>query len=337
MIGAVSMGLFDFDGDGKTSLGEQWIAYNIFKECTKEDDDDDSYLYDDEEDYSWREFCDDGSEYGISPEDYEEEWEYEEALEEAKYAWRDECEDGVEYGVDPEDYETTEEYEEALNEAKYAWRDECEDGVEYGVDPEDYETAEEYEEALEEIKYAWRDNCEDGFEYGVDADDYETLEEYEEALREAKKETALEESNVTVPVSVKVSVGSHSPNGIQKENTEWRKKYFRTETYGLNLRDYLDEREFLRALSIAREEALEIALNDKNIYFYCGVIYENNPYPYHYRTNDLNLKIGDKVIVPVGYENKEVVAEVVSVEQHTRLTVPYPVEKCKFIIRKYDE
>ena len=303
MIGAVSMGLFDFDGDGKTSLGEQWIAYNIFKECTKEDDDDDSYLYDDEEDYSWREFCDDGSEYGISPEDYEEEWEYEEALEEAKYAWRDECEDGVEYGVDPEDYET----------------------------------AEEYEEALEEIKYAWRDNCEDGFEYGVDADDYETLEEYEEALREAKKETALEESNVTVPVSVKVSVGSHSPNGIQKENTEWRKKYFRTETYGLNLRDYLDEREFLRALSIAREEALEIALNDKNIYFYCGVIYENNPYPYHYRTNDLNLKIGDKVIVPVGYENKEVVAEVVSVEQHTRLTVPYPVEKCKFIIRKYDE
>ena len=113
MIGAVSMGLFDFDGDGKTSLGEQWIAYNIFKECTKEDDDDDSYLYDDEEDYSWREFCDDGSEYGISPEDYEEEWEYEEALEEAKYAWREDCEDGLEYGLAPEDYETAEEYEEA--------------------------------------------------------------------------------------------------------------------------------------------------------------------------------------------------------------------------------
>lgn len=263
------MGLFDFNGDGKTSMGEKWIAYNIFKECTKEDNDDDSYLYDDDEDYGWREFCEDGSEYGISPEDYEDEW--------------------------------------------------------------------EYEEALEEAKYAWRDDCEDGFEYGVDADDYETLEEYEEALREAKKETALEESNVTVPVSVKVFVDSHSPNNIQKENTEWRKKYFRTETYGLNLRDYLDEREFLRALSIAREEALEIALNDKNIYFYCGVIYENNPYPYHYRTNDLNLKIGDKVIVPVGYENKEVVAEVVSVEQHTRLTAPYPVEKCKFIIRKCDE
>ena len=280
------MGLFDFNGDGKTSMGEKWIAYNIFKECTKDDDeDDDSYLYGGGEDDEWREYCEDGSDYGISPEDYEDEWEYEEALDEAKYAWRDECEDGLEYGVYPEDYETAEEYEEALNEAKYGWRDDCEDGSQYGLDIHNYETA----------------------------------EEYEEALREAKKET------------------TKKPSNIQKDNTEWRKKYFRTETYGLNVRDYLDEREFLLALAIAREKALEIALNDKNIYLYCGVIYENNPYPYHYRINDLNLKIGDKVIVPVGYDNKEVVAEVVSVEQHTRLTVPYPVEKCKFVIRKCDE
>lgn len=32
--------------------------------------------------------------------------EYNEALEEAKYAWRDTCEDGSEFGLDPEDYET---------------------------------------------------------------------------------------------------------------------------------------------------------------------------------------------------------------------------------------
>ena len=91
------------------------------------------------------------------------------------------------------------------------------------------------------------------------------------------------------------------------------------------------------AFSVAREEARQVALNDKNIYHYCGVVYENSSYPYHYRTNDTSLKIGDKVIVPVGAQNKEVVAEVVSVEQHTRLTVPYPVEKCKFILRKCDE
>ena len=80
------MGLFDFNGDGKTSLGEKWIAYNIFKDCTEDDESDyDDYLCDDDEE---------------------------------DYSWRDECEDGFDYGLDAEDYETLEEYEEALNEAK---------------------------------------------------------------------------------------------------------------------------------------------------------------------------------------------------------------------------
>lgn len=222
-------------------------------------------------------------------------------------------EDGFDYGVDVEDYETLEEYEEALNEAKYAWRDECEDGFEYGLDAEDYETAEEYEEALNEAKYAWRDECEDGFDYGLDAEDYETLEEYEEALEEAKNDLETEQDDeeeddfdIAIPIELEVSV-----NCSNKENSS--------------------------AFSVAREEARQVALNDKNIYHYCGVVYENSFYPYHYRTNDTSLKIGDKVIVPVGAQNKEVIAEVVSVEQHTRLTVPYPVEKCKFILRKCDE
>lgn len=66
-------------------------------------------------------------------------------------SWRDFCEDGSEYGVELEDYETEEEYEEALTEEKYGWRDFCEDGSEYGIDPEDYETEEEYEAAISEV------------------------------------------------------------------------------------------------------------------------------------------------------------------------------------------
>ncbi len=66
-----------------------------------------------------------------------------------KYAWRLNCEDGSEYGISPEDYETRDEYHEALHREKYAWRDYCDDGSAYGVDPEDYETEEEYEDALE--------------------------------------------------------------------------------------------------------------------------------------------------------------------------------------------
>jgi hypothetical protein len=112
-------GLFDFNGDGKTSFIEEYRALKMFEVCIEEqmnnlpknlfDDEDDS------DDYEWRENCDDGLEYGVDPEDYETEEEYEEALDEAKYEWREDCDDGLEYGVDPEDYETEEEYEEALN------------------------------------------------------------------------------------------------------------------------------------------------------------------------------------------------------------------------------
>ncbi|MCD8300004.1 MAG: hypothetical protein LUC41_02315 [Clostridiales bacterium] len=69
-----------------------------------------------------------------------------------QYAWRMNCEDGSEYGISPEDYETRDDYNEALYMAKYSWREECEDGSGYGFTPEDYETEDDYEEALESAK-----------------------------------------------------------------------------------------------------------------------------------------------------------------------------------------
>lgn len=78
-------------------------------------------------------------------------------------SWRDFCEDGSEYGIDSEDYETEEEYEEALTEEKYGWCDFCEDGSEYGIDPEDYETEEEYEAAILEAA----ENAEDEENTGI--------------------------------------------------------------------------------------------------------------------------------------------------------------------------
>lgn len=69
-----------------------------------------------------------------------------------KYAWRLNCEDGSEYDISPDDYETRDEYHEALHLEKYAWRDYCNDGSAFGIDPEDYETEEEYEDALEYAK-----------------------------------------------------------------------------------------------------------------------------------------------------------------------------------------
>ena len=156
-------GLFDFNRDGKEDWGEQWLAFKIFEECTKKEKPDHDYssdyvyhsvLDDDTIDTSWRDFCEDGSEFDLDPEDFETEEEYEAALEEAKekVAWRDTCEDGSDVLVDPEDYDTEDEYNEALAEARNAWRYTADDGSEYGLDPDDFETEDEYNEALEEAQ-----------------------------------------------------------------------------------------------------------------------------------------------------------------------------------------
>ena len=79
-------GFFDFNRDGKVSLGEHWIAYQIFKDCMRQEDQRDDFLGDDffsspaPDPYAWRCHCRDGSEYGVDPEDYETEQAYEDAL-----------------------------------------------------------------------------------------------------------------------------------------------------------------------------------------------------------------------------------------------------------------
>ena len=61
----------------------------------------------------------------------------EEEQEKERYAWREFRDEGLEYGLCAHDYETEEEYDAALEEEKYGWREYCEDGDEYGLDPED--------------------------------------------------------------------------------------------------------------------------------------------------------------------------------------------------------
>ena len=165
------MGLFDFlfdlDGDGKVEADEEFISMMMLNHIEKEmreestDDSDDfdddldfigkSDSYSDEPESSWRDTCEDGSEYGLDPQDYDNEDEYLDALNEAKYEWRDFCDDeGYEYDIDPEDYETEDEYNAAVREDKYGWRDTCDDGADYSINPEDYETEDDYLEALGE-------------------------------------------------------------------------------------------------------------------------------------------------------------------------------------------
>ncbi len=224
-------------------------------------------------------------------------------------------EDIYKYAAALEDYEKE----------KYSWRDDCEISLEYDVEPEDYDTLEEYEEALTEVK-----------------NELENSAEIEDGIA-PKGEALLLSGDIKVPVTLKVSTSKGSTieearksHEARREKYKWRQRYFRQYLYGLNVYEYETEEEFLKELTAAREEYAEMAKTDTNIYHYCGVVYEGNSYPYHYMTDDTSLKVGDLVVVPVGRQNIETIAEIVSMEEHTRLTVPYPVEKVKHIIRKYE-
>lgn len=78
-------GLFDFNKDGEMSTFERATEFAFLNDMLQKDTADSTDGgFADEEDDSWRDYCEDGSEYDIDPEDYETEEEYEEALEEAK-------------------------------------------------------------------------------------------------------------------------------------------------------------------------------------------------------------------------------------------------------------
>lgn len=161
-------GFFDFNQDGKESLFEQVVGLELIHGTDHKDSDthdifgvDDSDDDTEADDSSWRDSCEDGSEYGLDPADYDTEEEYEEALEDARSEteWRTFCEDGSEYGLDPENYDTEEEYEEALEEAKaeYGESDTAAPAStenEESIQPKDYPNKRKYNAAvlLDELK-----------------------------------------------------------------------------------------------------------------------------------------------------------------------------------------
>ncbi len=146
----------------------------------------------------------------------------------------------------------------------------------------------------------------------------------------------------------------------------WRKKWLdEAKKYNMDIMYYDNEEEFLSELADEKQlleedeidvepvasqhsnvnasipvidaEEREKILNDKTIYTYCSVVFQETDRPYHYRTDDDSINIGDKVVVPVGPDNEERIATVTSIEKHMRISVPFPVEKTKQIMRKFGE
>ncbi|MDO4563724.1 MAG: hypothetical protein Q4C12_07830 [Clostridia bacterium] len=161
-------------------------------------------------------------------------------------------------------------------------------------------------------KNAWRKTVPDAEKYDLDPCDYDTEQEYLDALNEAKY--------------------------------GWRKWYSNRDNCGLDPNTFETQEAFTGALNARREEKRRkereerqeqeniidpAILNDKTIYTYCGVALPVSSRPYHYITGDTTIKIGDKVIVPVG--DKEAEGTVISVGQYARMAVPFPVERTKRI------
>lgn len=169
-------------------------------------------------------------------------------------------------------------------------------------------------------KNAWRKSVPSGEKYHLNPRNYKSEQEYLEAL--------------------------------YNEKYRWRNWCADGEKYGLKAEDYETPAEYKKALNAKimekqqnnQEEKLKddiatqaIYAADKKIYTYCGVLLPFSSRIYSFRTEDKSIQIGDKVIVPVGKDEKETEGKVVSIGQYSRLGVPYPVEKVKMIIRKSEE
>ncbi len=120
----------------------------------------------------------------------------------------------------------------------------------------------------------------------------------------------------------------------------WRNTCADGSEYGVSLKNFRTEEDYNRRLE-ARKATKENrscvdpkAETDKTVYNFCSVMFEHSQRLYIYLTGDIDIKIGDEVIVPVGEDNREVYATVVSTSQHMRSTAPYPVDKAKKILRK---
>lgn len=75
----------------------------------------------------------------------------------------------------------------------------------------------------------------------------------------------------------------------------------------------------------------------KDQYIYCSLSFGSGEKTYYYRTEDDEIEEGDLVLVPVGPDNHEAVAFVDKVEYFYKEDVPFPLEKTKFILEKYNE
>ena len=105
-----------------------------------------------------------------------------------KNLWREHCEDGSEYGIDPNDFELPDDYEEALTAAKAKHTCAASESESQDVS---LQVVQETEDSRR--MNIWRDYCTDGTPYGLDPNDFDSADDYEDAVKEAKLQNESEQ------------------------------------------------------------------------------------------------------------------------------------------------
>ncbi len=78
-------------------------------------------------------------------------------------------------------------------------------------------------------------------------------------------------------------------------------------------------------------------IRSESDYIYLSVEFSPDSKSYYYRTDDETIKVGDRVLVPVGNHGRETMAEVVNIEYFSYENLPLPLEETKIVIKKIDD
>lgn len=127
---------------------------------------------------------------------------------------------------------------------------------------------------------------------------------------------------------------------VNKQKYLWRKNCAPNE-YGISPESFETRLAYDEALSVADEQVAnkrsnksDKALEDKIIYFFCEVASDGlGGSPLYYFPGDLDVHVGDKVVIPYGAENTEVHGLVISTGECYASAFHCPVNKIKKIVR----
>ena len=93
---------------------------------------------------------------------------------------------------------------------------------------------------------------------------------------------------------------------------------------------------FYRVGDLFDERVYGKAKRRQTDYIFCNVVFEGGGRTYCYLADSDDYCEGDWVVVPAGSDNHEAVVLIESIEYHPEAEAPFPVDKTKHILRKYE-